>query len=466
LLDSSSDADPRVLAMSTDDLRTDARLIFDAALRAVDPAAATMRHVVREGNNLQIGGISCDLDRFDGIYVVGAGKAGAMMAGAMESILGDRLAGGVVNVKYGHTAPLQRVELIEAGHPIPDAAGVEGTAKIAGLLERLGEDDLAFCLLSGGGSALMPLPADGVTLEEKQAVTGRLLRCGATINEINAIRKHISRVKGGRLARLASPARLVNLVLSDVIGDPLDVIASGPTVPDESTYSDCRAILERYGLKDDLPPSVTRHLDAGIAGTEPETPGPGDPVFDRTQNVMIANNRQALDTARTEAEKRGYNALVLSSSIDGETREIARVYSALAREIARHGDPVPGPACVISGGETTVTLRGGGKGGRNQEFVLAAAIGIGGLERTVVFSAGTDGTDGPTDAAGAVADGQTLERAAKKGLDADACLDDNDAYHFFEPLGDLVMTGPTHTNVMDLRLLLVGQVPCESRNRS
>lgn len=452
--------------MSTDDLRTDARLIFDAALRAVDPAAATKRHVVREGNNLQIGGISCDLDRFDGIYVVGAGKAGAMMAGAMESILGDRLAGGVVNVKYGHTAPLQRVELIEAGHPIPDAAGVEGTAKIAGLLERLGENDLAFCLLSGGGSALMPLPADGVTLEEKQAVTGRLLRCGATINEINAIRKHISRVKGGRLARLASPARLVNLVLSDVIGDPLDVIASGPTVPDESTYSDCRAILERYGLKDDLPPSVTRHLDAGIAGTEPETPGPGDPVFDRTQNVMIANNRQALDTARTEAEKRGYNALVLSSSIDGETREIARVYSALAREIARHGDPVPGPACVISGGETTVTLKGGGKGGRNQEFVLAAATGIGGMERTVVFSAGTDGTDGPTDAAGAVADGQTLERAAKKGLDADACLDDNDAYHFFEPLGDLVMTGPTHTNVMDLRLLLVGQVPCESRNRS
>ena len=440
--------------------------MFDAALRAVDPAAATMRHVVREGNNLQIGGISCDLDRFDGIYVVGAGKAGAMMAGAMESILGDRLAGGVVNVKYGHTVPLQRVELIEAGHPIPDAAGVEGTAKIAGLLERLGEDDLVFCLLSGGGSALMPLPADGVTLEEKQAVTGRLLRCGATINEINTIRKHISRVKGGRLARLASPARLVNLVLSDVIGDPLDVIASGPTVPDESTYSDCRAILERYGLKDDLPPSVIRHLDAGMKGAEPETPGPGDPVFDRTQNVMIANTRQALDTARTEAEKRGYNALVLSSSIDGETREIARVYSALAREIARHGDPVPGPACVISGGETTVTLRGGGKGGRNQEFVLAAATGIGGMERTVVFSAGTDGTDGPTDAAGAVADGQTLERAAEKGLDADACLDDNDAYHFFEPLGDLVMTGPTHTNVMDLRLLLVGQVPCESRNRS
>ena len=415
-----------------------------------------MRHVVRDGNSLNIGGISCDLDRFDGIYVVGAGKAGAMMAGAMETILGGRLAGGAVNVKYGHTAPLQRVELIEAGHPIPDAAGVEGTAKIVELLERLGEDDLVFCLLSGGGSALMPLPADGMTLEEKQAVTGRLLRCGATINEINTVRKHISRVKGGRLARLAYPATLVSLVLSDVIGDPLDIIASGPTVPDASTYSDCGEILEKYGLRDKPPASVIRHLDAGMKGIEPETPGPGDPVFDRTQNVLIANNRQALDSARLEAEKRGYNALVLSSSIDGETREIARVYAAMAREIERHGDPVRSPACVISGGETTVTLKGGGKGGRNQEFVLAAAAGIEGLERTVVFSAGTDGTDGPTDAAGAVADGHTLARAAEQGLDARACLDDNDAYHFFQPLGDLVITGPTHTNVMDLRLLLVG----------
>ncbi len=431
--------------------------MFDAALRAADPAAATLRHVVRDGSSLNIGGVTCDLDLFDGVYVVGAGKAGAMMAGAMESILGNRLAGGAVNVKYGHTTPLRRVELIEAGHPIPDAAGVAGTEKIAGLLDRLGEDDLVFCLLSGGGSALMPLPVEGVTLSEKQAVTGRLLQCGATINEINTIRKHISRVKGGQLARLASPARMVSLVLSDVIGDPLDVIASGPTVPDESTYSDCRAILGRYELENELPPSVIRHLDAGMKGTEPETPGPGDPVFDRTQNVMIANNRQALDAARTEAEKRGYNTLVLSSSIDGETREIARVYSAMAREIAQHGDPVRSPACVISGGETTVTLKGEGKGGRNQEFVLAAAAGIEGLERTVVFSAGTDGTDGPTDAAGAVADGQTLARAAEKGLAADVCLDDNDAYHFFEPLGDLVMTGPTHTNVMDMRLLLVGQ---------
>ena len=442
--------------MSTVALRNDARYIFDAALKAVDPAAATRRHVVREGNRLVIGGIPCDLDRFDRVYIVGAGKAGAVMAGAMESILGGRLTGGVVNVKYGHATPLRRVELVEAGHPIPDAAGVAGTEKIVGLLERLGEKDLVFCLLSGGGSALLPLPAGEVTLEEKGAVTDRLLQCGATINETNTVRKHISRVKGGQLARLASPARLVSLVLSDVIGDPPDIIASGPTVPDESTYSDCRDILRKYGLEGALPPSVIRHLDAGAEGNEPETPGAGDPVFDHTQTVLIANNRQALEAARAEAKKRGYNALVLSSSIDGETREVARVYAAMAREIERHGDPVRSPACVISGGETTVTLKGGGKGGRNQEFVLAAVAGIEGLERTVVFSAGTDGTDGPTDAAGAVADGQTLARAVELGLDAGASLDDNDAYHFFEPLGDLVITGPTRTNVMDLRLLLVG----------
>ena len=442
--------------MSTVTLRTDVRSIYDAALRAVDPAVAIQRHVERDRNRLKIDGTSYDLDRIDRCFVVGAGKAGAMMAGAMESLLGDRLAGGVVNVKYGHTTPLRRVELIEAGHPVPDAAGVEGTEQIVRLLDQLGEDDLVFCLLSGGGSALMPLPAEGVTLAEKQAVTSRLLKCGATINEINTVRKHISRVKGGQLARMASPARLVSLVLSDVIGDPLDIIASGPTVPDESTYSDCRTIVERYDLEGELPPSVMRHLDAGAEGTGHENPGPGDPAFDRTQNVLIANNRQALDTARIEAEKRGYTPLVLSSSIDGETREIARVYAAMAREISCHGDPVRTPACVISGGETTVTLKGGGKGGRNQEFVLAAVSGIEGLERTVVFSAGTDGTDGPTDAAGAVADGRTMSRAAEKGLDADAHLDNNDAYHFFQPLGDLVITGPTHTNVMDLRLLLVG----------
>lgn len=442
--------------MSTATLRNDVRCIYDAALRAVDPAEAIRNHIKRDGKILNIDGIPYDLDRYERCFVVGAGKAGAVMASTMESLLGNRITGGAINVKYGHALPLQKVELIQAAHPIPDLAGVKGTEKIVEILENMEENDLVFCLLSGGGSALMPLPSDGITLSEKQTITSRLLQCGATINEINTVRKHISRIKGGRLAHLAWPAHLVSLVLSDVIGDPLDIIASGPTVPDESTYANCCTTLEKYGLKDELPASILRHLEDGIRGDEPETPDSENPCFDRTQNVIIANNRKALDTARIEAEKRGYNPLVLSSSIDGETREIALIYAAIAREIIHHGDPVRLPACVISGGETTVKLKGSGKGGRNQEFVLATVTGIEGLEGTVVFSAGTDGTDGPTEAAGAVADGYTMARAVEKGLDADTYLDNNDAYHFFQPLGDLVVTGPTYTNVMDLRLLLIG----------
>ena len=396
-----------------------------------------------------------DLKAFRHIYVVGAGKAGGLMAAVLESILGDRLTGGVVNVKYGHAVPVHRIELIEAGHPIPDDAGVQGAARIVRLLESLDEEDLVFCVLSGGGSALMPLPVAGITLEEKQAVTGLMLDCGATINQMNTVRKHISQMKGGHLARLASPATVISLILSDVIGDPLDVIASGPTVPDPSTFADCRAIMTRYQFENTIPASVIRHLQEGEEGRNPETPKPGDPVFNCVQNVLIATSRQALEAARTEAEHRGYHPLILSSSIDGETREIARMYAAIAREIRTSGHPVPPPACIISGGETTVTIRGKGKGGRNQEFVLAAAPGISGLDQTVVFSAGTDGTDGPTDAAGAIADGLTIARAQQAGLDAESYLNENDAYHFFEALNDLIITGPTNTNVMDLRLLLV-----------
>jgi glycerate 2-kinase len=436
-------------------LRTDARHIFDAALLAVDPEKAIHRYVRRTDHMLSVDQQAYDLKAFRHIYVVGAGKAGGLMAAALESILGDRLTGGVVNVKYGHTVPVHRIELIEAGHPIPDDAGVQGAARIVRLLESLDEEDLVFCVLSGGGSALMPLPVAGITLEEKQAVTGHMLDCGATINQMNTVRKHISQMKGGHLARLASPATVISLILSDVIGDPLDVIASGPTVPDPSTFADCRAIMTRHQLENTIPASVIRHMQEGEEGRNPETPKPGDPVFKCVQNVLIATSRQALEAARTEAEHRGYHPLILSSSIDGETREIARVYAAIAREIRTSGHPVPPPACIISGGETTVTIRGKGKGGRNQEFVLAAAPGIGGLDQTVVFSAGTDGTDGPTDAAGAIADGLTIARAQQAGLDAESYLNENDAYHFFETLNDLIITGPTNTNVMDLRLLLV-----------
>lgn len=437
-------------------LRTAARDIFDQALTAVDPGEAIRRSVNRSGYDLCVEDRAYDLRRIDRIFVVGTGKAGALMARTLEDLIGDRLTGGYVNVKYEHVVPVQRVALTEAGHPIPDEAGVRGAREIVRLLADTRENDLVLCVISGGGSALLPLPVDGVSLAEKQAVTQLMLDCGATINEINTVRKHISQVKGGQLARLAAPATLISLILSDVIDDPLDVIASGPTVPDTSTFDDCRRIIARYDLQDRLPEAVAGHLEAGLAGRTPETPKPGDPIFDRVQNVLVATNIRALEAAKVGAEHLGFNTMILSSSIAGETREIAGVYAALAKEIRTSGNPLPAPACIISGGETTVTIRGSGKGGRNQEFVLAAARDIDGFDGVVVFSAGTDGTDGPTDAAGAIADGDTIRRAAALNLDAEKTLNANDSYHFFQPLNDLVMTGPTNTNVMDLRLLLVG----------
>jgi hydroxypyruvate reductase len=391
-----------------------------------------------------------NVDRYDNVYVVGAGKAGASMAQAAERVLGKRITTGLINVKYGHTAKLRRIELNECGHPVPDEAGVNGAARIAAIAESAGANDLVLCLISGGGSALMPLPAEGITLREKQETTRQLLACGANIHEMNALRKHISRIKGGQLARLAAPATIESLLLSDVIGDNLDVIGSGPTAPDASTFAEVAAILAKYKIS--LPASVRERIDRGLRGEIPETPKPGDPLFARAGNTVIGSNRLALDAAARTARELGYRTLILASEIQGETRDVARMHAAIAREIVQTGRPVKPPACIITGGETTVTLRGQGLGGRNQEFVLAAAIDIAGLDNVVVFSAGTDGTDGPTDAAGAIADGGTLSRQP----DAQRYLDANDSYHYFEALGDLVKTGPTNTNVMDVRIILVG----------
>jgi hydroxypyruvate reductase len=312
--------------------------------------------------------------------------------------------------------------------------------------------DLVLCLISGGASALMPLPAPPITLDEKQAVTRLLLASGANIHELNAVRKHISAIKGGQLARLAAPATVVCLMLSDVIGDNLDTIGSGPTAPDASTFVGARAVLERYGILERVPAAVRERLEQGVAGRIPDTPKPGDPLFARVRNAVVGSNDLALRAAAARARALGYRPLVLSSMIEGETREVARMHAAIAREVLKSGRPVRPPACIVPGGETTVTLRGEGLGGRNQEFVLAAAMDLAGLPRTVVLSAGTDGTDGPTDAAGAIADGDTLRRAP----DAARYLAENDSYHYFERLGDLIKTGPTNTNVMDVRLLLVG----------
>jgi glycerate 2-kinase len=438
-----------------DELRHDLHTIFQAALTAVDPGEAIRTHVRREGDQLHIADHTYDLRQYDALYVTGIGKAGAAMAIALEALLGDRLHGGHVIVKYGHGGPVTRVTLHEAGHPIPDEAGIRATRTLIDFVTARGPRELLICLISGGGSALSPAPVDGITLAEKQEVTRLLLACGATIHEINALRKHISQIKGGQLARLASPATLITLVLSDVVGDSLDVIASGPTVPDTSTFTDCLQILRKYRLLDNVPMAIRRHLEAGISGAAPETPKPGDAVFDRTQTVIIGRNLQALEAASRQATALGYHPLILSSAIEGETREVAKVHAGIAKEILASGHPIAAPACILSGGETTVSLRGQGKGGRNQEFALALALDIRNIPGIAAMSGGTDGTDGPTDAAGAVADWMTCARAEQLSLHSRGALENNDAYPFFERLGDLLITGPTQTNVMDVRIMLI-----------
>ncbi|HMD69705.1 MAG TPA: glycerate kinase [Bryobacteraceae bacterium] len=422
-------------------LRRQAARIFRAALRAADPAGAVARYLKRR-----------DYTRYRNVYVIGAGKAGATMAQAAERALGRSIAAGLVNVKDGHTARLRRIELNECGHPVPDERGAAGARRIAEMAAAAGKGDLVLCLISGGASALMPLPAAPITLEEKQAVTRLLLASGADIHEINTVRKHISGIKGGQLARLAAPAAVEALLLSDVIGDDIGVIGSGPAAPDASTFGEAAEILRRYGISERVPRAVRERIERGERGEIAETPKPGDALFARVRNTVVGGNRLALEAARLEARRLGFHTLVLASAVQGETREVARMHAAMAREVADSGQPVKPPACLITGGETTVTIRGGGLGGRNQEFVLAAALDIAGMALTVVFSAGTDGTDGPTDAAGAVADGETLRR----NPEARRYLDGNDSYHYFEGLGDLVKTGPTGTNVMDVRILLIG----------
>jgi hydroxypyruvate reductase len=436
-------------------MHQDARAVFDAALQAVDPESAIKRHVTLSGRSLKIGSRNYALDRFDKVFVVGAGKATAPMARALEQILGDRIADGVIVVKDGHAVPLDRVRIHEAGHPVPDDRGVKGTAEILSLVESASENDFVICLISGGGSALLVAPAQGLTLEDKQSTTRHLLACGATIHEINTVRKHLSRVKGGWLAKLASPSTLATLVLSDVVGDDLDVIASGPTVADPSTFKDARKVFDRYDIWDRTPKAVKERIEKGRQGGLPDTPKVNDPVFEQAACTLVGTNLQALLAGRDKAHQLGYQPIVLTSRVEGEAREVARFFSGMGLEIQVSSNPSAAPACVLAGGETTVTLRGSGKGGRNQEFALAAALALEGTANIVVLSGGTDGTDGPTDAAGAISDGQTLQRARAKGMDAQMFLRDNDAYHFFKPLDNLLITGPTRTNVMDLYLLLV-----------
>ncbi len=429
--------------------------IFRAGLKAVDPEAAIRRHVQLAGDQLIVGDKAYPFSAFERIIVTGFGKGTAPMAKALEEILGDRLTEGWITVKYGHGLPLEKIRVMEAGHPIPDPAGLKATKFILDQLGGCTDKDLILCAFSGGGSALSPAPRAPIELREKQETTQLLLDCGATIFEINAVRKHLSLCKGGQLARIAYPATLVSLFLSDVVGDPLDVIASGPTVPDPSTFSDCIRIVDRYGLREKMPPAVLKLLCDGALGLVADTPKAGDAVFRKSQNLIVGSNRAALLAAEEKARALGYNTLILSSFVQGEARQIARIVVAIGKEILASGHPVAAPACILAGGETTVTIRGSGKGGRNQELALAAALEMDGWPQMALLCAGTDGTDGPTDAAGAFAHGDTCPDALLKGINPEKFLMANDAYHFFNQLDDLFITGPTRTNVMDVICLLV-----------
>ena len=435
--------------------RLDARTIFEASLAAADPILLVRRSLQLDGAILQAGKRLYDLARYSNLYVVGAGKAAAKMARAVEALLGERIAGGIVIVKHGHSIPLKKLKIVEAGHPIPDPAGIKATEAIIRLLRRTQKNDLILCLVSGGASALLSCPVVGLSLQDKQRTTQALLNCGARIQEVNAIRKHISGIKGGRLAELAYPSTVLSLILSDVIDDSMDNIGSGPTAPDSSTFADCLSIIDRYGVGDMIPLAVTTFLKKGAAGEIADTPKADNPIFQQVQNLLIGNNQLALVAAKEKAQALGYNTLILASSVEGEARRVAIDHVVSARDVLSSASAVRPPACIISGGETTVTIRGAGLGGRNQEFALAAALEIDGLNGIVVLSGGTDGTDGPTDAAGGIVDGTTVQRARDQGLNARSYLERNDSYPFLKAVGDLLITGPTLTNVMDLRLILI-----------
>jgi len=437
--------------MKTDELIS----IFKAGIDAVNPYRLVLQSLKVEGNILNIKDVSYDLNQFNNILVIGGGKATAPMAQAVENILGDRIGKGCIVVKYGHTSPLKKIRQIEAGHPLPDEAGVKGTEEILRLLEGADEKTLVICLLSGGGSALLVSPLDGITLDEKKEVNRFLLSVGARINEVNAVRKHLSKIKGGRLSEISHPATLITLILSDVIGDRLDVIASGPTVPDNSTFKDAMDVIKKYNLVDKLPANVMILLKQGLRGDIKDTPKEGL-IKDRT--FIIGNLKHALIAAKEKAVSMGYETEIISSELQGEARDVGRWLAGRAKELR-------GARCLISGGETTVTVKENGEGGRNQELALSFAIEIEGLKGITMLSAGTDGTDGPTDAAGAIVDGETVSKAKTLGLDPERYLNTNDSYNFFKRLDSLtgerfhVITGPTGTNVMDMQIIKVSIIP-------
>jgi glycerate-2-kinase len=434
--------------------------ILNAALVAVDPYNIVRRAVTIEGSVFHAAGAAYDLDAFSRIIVVGAGKATARMSMAIEDVLGSRISDGLVIVKQGHTALLRTIKQAEAAHPVPNEAGVEGTKRILAMVQPADERTLVICLLSGGASALFVAPMNGLTLRDKQEVTTLLLKAGASIGELNAVRKHMSAVKGGRFLKAVYPAQIATMILSDVVGDHLDVIASGPTTSDSTTFADAMAVIERYRLKEKIPLRVRAFLERGMEGQEPETVKSGDPCLHKTRNVIVGGIAQALSAAQEKSRQLGFTSEIITGELQGEARDAART---LARTAIRIRDSLnPGERrCLVSGGETTVTVRGNGKGGRNQELALAFALEISGLKGIALLSAGTDGTDGPTEAAGAVVDGETVQKARLYGIHPEIYLENNDSYTFFLKVDAAahskhhVITGPTGTNVMDLQIMLI-----------
>ncbi len=433
--------------------RTMFRQLFLAGLDAADPESAIRGAVRIRNNRLTVGAREYDLTRFSRIVCVGAGKASGAMAAALERQFGARLEGGLVAVNEGRAGQTKRVRLLEARHPVPDHRSENAARRMVRLLESLTDRDLVLMALSGGASSLLAAPAAGLTLKEKQLTTRLLLRSGAPIQDVNTVRKHISAIKGGRLAG-ATPATVIALVLSDVPGDDPAIVGSGPMAPDPSTFADAKRVLDTFDVRHRIPPAVRRHVDRGIRGRIPETPKPGEARFSRIQHHVIGNNRAAIERMAQQARTLGLRPLILTTTLCGEAREIGRLFGHLAREMRVSGNPVRPPACLLAGGELTVAVKGKGMGGRAQEFALAAAPSLEGLSRVFVAGFGTDGTDGPTPAAGAIADGRTVSRAGQKGMNLDAALVENDSYRFFHRTGGHVVTGPTGTNVNDVYMIL------------
>jgi glycerate 2-kinase len=451
--------------MSNLELRESALDIFRSGLAAADPYQLLKKHSGVDGNRWaceSLGeGATWELPRPGSggrIIVLGAGKAAASLARALEECLGERISSGRIVVKYGHGLPLKRITVEEGGHPLPDAAGLAGTHRLIEDLRDTRSEDRFFFLLTGGASALLVAPADGLSLEDKVETTRSLLGCGATIQEMNTLRKHLSGVKGGRLLERMAPAQAMTLIISDVVGDDLASIGSGPTVPDPTTFADCRDILDRYGLTQKVPYKVVERIAAGVEGRISETPKSGDSVFGQSKHLILASNRNSVDAAVSRAKELGFEPEIFAYDMDGSTHERARAFASRLTELAGRR------VALIAGGETTLVVKGSGMGGRNQEFALVAAHELEGEEGSVVLAAGTDGTDGPTDAAGAFADGTTLVRSRDRGFDPSAYLENNDAYNLFDKLGDLLKTGPTGTNVMDLVVGLTEQQGAEKKS--